>query len=156
MTSITRFLRVYWWVSSTNCPPPGLLALSHLFTTLSFIYCPLTFIYCPLAFLPIGSRHRTDYKVRFYLPNTRSKSALHKETSFGHNSNMICYFTSLFLTQKIATCNKGCSRNYPWGGPQTLFCPVGGGCLVDNVSEGWGGNLSWGSRCIWSIVGQVN
>ena len=23
-------------------------------------------------------------------------------------------------------------------GPQTLFCPVGGGCFVDNVSEGWG------------------
>ena len=32
---------------------------------------------------------------------------------------------------------KGCSRNYP-GGAQTLFCPVGGGCFVDNVSEGWG------------------
>ena len=27
------------------------------------------------------------------------------------------------------------------------MCPRGGG---------WGGNLSWGSRCIWSIVGQVN
>ena len=25
------------------------------------------------------------------------------------------------------------------GGPQTLFRPVGGGCFVDNVSEGWGG-----------------
>ena len=25
------------------------------------------------------------------------------------------------------------------GGPQTLFCPVGGGCFVDSVSEGWGG-----------------
>ena len=24
------------------------------------------------------------------------------------------------------------------GGPQTLFCPVGGGCFVDNVFEGWG------------------
>ena len=24
------------------------------------------------------------------------------------------------------------------GGPQALFCPVGGGCFVDNVSEGWG------------------
>ena len=24
-------------------------------------------------------------------------------------------------------------------GPQALFCPVGGGCFVDNVSEGWGG-----------------
>ena len=35
---------------------------------------------------------------------------------------------------------KGCSRNYPQevGGPQTLFCPVGGGCFVDSVSEGWG------------------
>ena len=34
---------------------------------------------------------------------------------------------------------KGCFRNYPrGGGPQTLFCPVGGGCFVDNVSEGWG------------------
>ena len=42
------------------------------------------------------------------------------------------------------------------GGLQTPFCPVGRGCFVDNVSEGWGGNLSWGSRCIWSIVGQVN
>ena len=34
---------------------------------------------------------------------------------------------------------KGCSRNYPQGRAQTLFCPVGGGCFVDNVSEGWGG-----------------
>ena len=37
------------------------------------------------------------------------------------------------------------------GGPQTFFCPVGGGCFVDNVSEGWWGwtgNLSWGSRHI--------
>ena len=36
---------------------------------------------------------------------------------------------------------EGCSRNYPQGGggPQALFCPVGGGCFVDNVSEGWGG-----------------
>ena len=25
------------------------------------------------------------------------------------------------------------------GGPQALFCPVSGGCFVDNVSEGWGG-----------------
>ena len=35
---------------------------------------------------------------------------------------------------------KGCSRNYPGGGPQALFCPVacGGGCFVGNVSEGWG------------------
>ena len=33
-------------------------------------------------------------------------------------------------------------------GPQALFCPVGGGCFVDNVSEGWGANLSWGSRHI--------
>ena len=24
------------------------------------------------------------------------------------------------------------------GWAQTLFCPVGGGCFVDNVSEGWG------------------
>ena len=24
------------------------------------------------------------------------------------------------------------------GGMQTLFCPVGGGCFVDSVSEGWG------------------
>ena len=23
------------------------------------------------------------------------------------------------------------------GGGQTLFCPVEGGCFVDNVSEGW-------------------
>ena len=23
------------------------------------------------------------------------------------------------------------------GGPQALFCPVGGGCFVDNASEGW-------------------
>ena len=34
------------------------------------------------------------------------------------------------------------------GGPQALFCPLGGGCFVDNVSKGWGDNLSWGSRCI--------
>ena len=35
------------------------------------------------------------------------------------------------------------------GGAQTLFCPVGGGCFVDSVSEGWvGSNLSWGSRHI--------
>ena len=54
------------------------------------------------------------------------------------------------------------------GGPQALFCPVGGGggCFVDNVSEGWGISLtnpvwgargvklSWGSRCVWSIVGR--
>ena len=34
---------------------------------------------------------------------------------------------------------KGCSRNYPrGGGSQALFCPVGGGCSVDNVSEEWG------------------
>ena len=32
------------------------------------------------------------------------------------------------------------------GGPQALFCPVGGGGFVDNVSEGWGGNLSWGVK----------
>ena len=36
------------------------------------------------------------------------------------------------------------------GGPQALFCPVRGGCFVDNVSEGWGwvggDNLSWGSK----------
>ena len=24
-------------------------------------------------------------------------------------------------------------------GGEALFCPVGGGCFVDNVSEGWGG-----------------
>ena len=34
------------------------------------------------------------------------------------------------------------------GGPQAHFCPVGEGCFVDNVSEGWGVNLSWGSRRI--------
>ena len=37
-------------------------------------------------------------------------------------------------------------------GLQALFCPVGGGWFVDNVSKGWGwgggGNLSWGSRHI--------
>ena len=39
---------------------------------------------------------------------------------------------------KQTLCSKGCSRNYPQGGggPQTFFCPVGGGCFVDNVSEG--------------------
>ena len=32
-------------------------------------------------------------------------------------------------------------------GPQALFCPVGGGCFVDNMSEGWGGgNLAWGGQ----------
>ena len=53
--------------------------------------------------------------------------------------------------------SKGCSRNYPGGrkhffvlwveGVLLTMCPRGGG---------WGGNLSWRSRCIWSIVGQVN
>ena len=33
----------------------------------------------------------------------------------------------------------GCFRNYPQGGgPQALFCPGGGGFVVDNVSKGWG------------------
>ena len=62
--------------------------------------------------------------------------------------------TKLGLAEKL-TQHKGCSTNYPLrGGPQALFfCPVGGGCFVD-VSEGWVGNLSWGSRRIWSIVGR--
>ena len=34
------------------------------------------------------------------------------------------------------------------GRPQALFCPVGGGCFVDNVSEGWGISLT-----IWSKGG---
>ena len=29
-------------------------------------------------------------------------------------------------------------------GRRPLFCPVGGGCFVDNVSEGWG---EWGVTC---------
>ena len=48
----------------------------------------------------------------------------------------------------------------------TFFVLWGGGCFVNNVSEGWeisltiwsggwGVNLSWGSRHIWSIVGRV-
>ena len=38
------------------------------------------------------------------------------------------------------------------------FFVLWGGCFVDNVSEGWGveGNLSWGSRHISSMMGQVN
>ena len=32
------------------------------------------------------------------------------------------------------------------GGPQAPFCPVGGGCFVDNVSEGWGISLTIWSR----------
>ena len=41
------------------------------------------------------------------------------------------------------------------GGCRHFFSPVGGGCFVDNVCEGWRGvNLSWGSRHIWFIVGQ--
>ena len=50
----------------------------------------------------------------------------------------------------VCVCVCVCVRAVPeiiLEGAQTLFCPVGGGCFVDNVSEGWGGNLSWGSRC---------
>ena len=59
------------------------------------------------------------------------------------------------------TCSQLALRAVPeiilGGGAQALFCPVEGGCFVDNVSEGWGGNLSWGgSRRIWSIVGRVH
>ena len=46
------------------------------------------------------------------------------------------------------------------GGPQALFCPVGGGkgVLLTICPRGGrvGGNLSWRSRHIWSIVGWVN
>ena len=62
--------------------------------------------------------------------------------------------------------SKSCSRNYTHGevAEGIFFCPVGGGCFVDNVSEGWGISLSnpvrWvgvilssGPRRIWSIVG---
>ena len=31
---------------------------------------------------------------------------------------------------------KGCSRNYPRGGSQTLFCPVGAGCLLTVCPRG--------------------
>ena len=41
-----------------------------------------------------------------------------------------------------------------WVGRRHFLCPVRGWCFVDNVPEGLGGNLSWGSRSIWSIVGQ--
>ena len=35
---------------------------------------------------------------------------------------------------------KGCSRNYPQGGgPQALFCPVGGGRFVTCPRGGGGG-----------------
>ena len=34
----------------------------------------------------------------------------------------------------------GLFQKLSWGGrPQALFCPVGGGCFVDNMSKGWGG-----------------
>ena len=32
----------------------------------------------------------------------------------------------------------GLFQKLSWGGPQALFCLVGGGCFVDNVSKGWG------------------
>ena len=35
----------------------------------------------------------------------------------------------------------------PGGGPQALFCPVGG-VLLTTCPRGGGGNLSWGSRRI--------
>ena len=65
-------------------------------------------------------------------------SKVYKGKQTGHSHNV----TISLLSATI----KGCSRNYP-GGVQALFCLVGGGCFVD-VSEGWGGNLSWGSRRI--------
>ena len=34
------------------------------------------------------------------------------------------------------------------GGGAGTFLSCGGGVFVDNVSEGWGSNLSWGSRHI--------
>ena len=53
------------------------------------------------------------------------------------------------------------------GGPQALLCPVGEGVWLTICPRGgeslwpilsggwgWGVQLSWGSRCIWSMVGQ--
>ena len=51
--------------------------------------------------------------------------------------------------------SQGLFQKLSLGGPQALFCPVGGGCYVDNVSEGWGVTCPGGSRHIWSIVGRV-
>ena len=55
----------------------------------------------------------------------------------------IRYWVNRFLLRAVPEIILG-------GGPAGTFCPVGGGCFVDNVSEGWGveGNLSWGSRHI--------
>ena len=37
----------------------------------------------------------------------------------------------------------GLLQKLSWeGAPQALLCPVGGGCFVDNVSEGLGGGVT--------------
>ena len=44
----------------------------------------------------------------------------------------------LFLSGCLGTSLRAVPELILGGGAQTLFCPVGGGCFVDNVSEGWG------------------
>ena len=43
------------------------------------------------------------------------------------------------LRRRFAPIFRGDPEIILGGGAQTLFGPVGGGCFVDNVSEGWGG-----------------
>ena len=52
--------------------------------------------------------------------------------------------------------DKGCSGNYPQGGgPQALFCPVGGRVFCWQRVRGVRGlTCPGGSRRIWSILGQ--
>ena len=76
--------------------------------------------------------------------------------------SFICH-VFLFLcstkTHFSGTCQltKGCSRNY-LGGCKHFFVQSGEGVLLTMCLRGggWRGNLSWGSRHIWSIVGRVN
>ena len=50
---------------------------------------------------------------------------------------------------------EGCSRNYPGGWAAGTFLSCGrGGHFVDMSKGVGGGNFSWGSRHIWSIVGR--
>ena len=77
--------------------------------------------------------------------------------SWQTSSKVVCvdshFFGLLLYQSRLRACPE-----IILGGAQTLFCPVGGGCFVTMCprGRGWGGNLSWGSRCIWSIVVQVN
>ena len=67
----------------------------------------------------------------------------------------VCY-TSGYWSQ-CKPMFKGCSRNYPGGvGRKHFFVRWGEGVLLTVCPRGggWKGNLSWGSRHIWSIVGR--